>query len=658
MCGIAGFLATEARQPRAELESIARRMGEQLAHRGPDSDGSWADETSGVALGHRRLAILDLSPEGAQPMWSETGRFVVTFNGEIYNYGQLRDELAALNHAFRGRSDTEVLLAGVEQWGIAGALERFNGMFAFALWDRAERLLHVARDRMGEKPLYYAWSGSTFLFASELKALRVHPAFERSIDRDALALYMRFGYIPTPHSIYIGVRKLVPGGLLTVSARRPAESSLARYWSHEDVVASAAERPFRGTSQEAVAEVESLLSDAVKLRMQADVPLGAFLSGGIDSSTIVALMQVQSPRPVKTFTIGFHESIFNEAEHAKAVARHLGTDHTEIYATPHDAFEVIPRLSTLYDEPFADSSQIPTFLISELTRRHVTVSLSGDGGDELFCGYTRYAWALAIWQKIGCLPIAVRAALGRALEAVPESALRRAVATARGRKWAERMDAARMLLKHPTARSLYGGIMSRWSDPTRLVLGSREPATALADEAACPGATFADWMMWVDALTYLPDDILVKVDRASMGVSLEARIPLLDHRLVELAWRLPLGLKRRDGESKWVLRQVLYRHVPRELIERPKRGFEVPIELWLRGPLRDWACDLLSAERLRREGYLDPALVQDTLSEHLSAEREWSFQLWNVLMFQAWLAEAGAAARVVPASEYAPASVR
>jgi asparagine synthase (glutamine-hydrolysing) len=641
MCGIAGFITAGARLPRAQMACIARSMGDQLFHRGPDSEGVWADEIAGVALAHRRLAILDLSSEGAQPMLSESGRFIVSFNGEIYNYGELREELITLKHDFRGGSDTEVLLAAAEQWGIAGALQRFNGMFAFALWDREERLLHLARDRMGEKPLYYASFGSSFLFASELKALRAHEAFDGTIDRDSLALYMRFGYVPAPRSIHAAVWKLLPGGLLTVSPRRIAEPALTRYWSHEQAFAAAGERPFRGAPREAVAELESLLANAVKLRMHADVPLGAFLSGGVDSSTVVALMQAQSARPVRTFTVGFDEGVFNEAGYAKAVARHLGTEHTEICVTPRDALEVIPRLPVLYDEPFADSSQIPTHLVSRLTRRHVTVSLSGDGGDELFCGYTRYAWSTAVWRSIGWIPPAVRMALARTMDALPKSISERT-----DRKWAERRDALRVLLRAPTARAAYREIVSRWSYPERLVIGSREPATDFANDSAVSGATFADWMMWVDALTYLPDDILTKVDRASMGVSLEARVPLLDHRLVELAWRLPIEVKRRGGETKWVLRQILYRYVPRSLIERPKRGFEVPIEAWLRGPLRDWACDLLSEDRLRREGYLDPAPIQAALREHLSARRERSFQLWTVLMFQAWLEEARTASRV------------
>jgi len=635
MCGIAGILCAVPHPPGGELAAAVGRMGRRLVHRGPDSSGTWADEAGGVALAHQRLAILDLSPEGAQPMRSESGRFVVTFNGEIYNYLDLREELAGRGHAFRGHSDTEVLLAAVEEWGVAPALERFNGMFAFGLWDREQRLLHLARDRMGEKPLYFGWFQGTFLFGSEIKAVRAHPACGTMIDRNALALFMRHGYVPAPYSILQGLGKLTPAGLLTVSPTKPGESALTRYWSHQAAAARGAERPFEGAPQEAVAQVESLLREAVKLRMQADVPLGAFLSGGLDSSTVVALMQVQSARPVKTFTIGFREDGFDEAGHARAVARHLGTEHTELYLGAQDALDVIPRLPELYDEPFADASQIPTFLVSQLARRHVTVSLSGDGGDELLCGYTRYAKAAAIWNRIRWLPAPLRALAGRALRAVPDAVWSRTV----GGDWAERIEARADILRHGTPAALYRGLLSHWQDPTWLVLGAEEPSTPFTDPAAVPPLpTFSDRMMVLDALSYLPDDILVKVDRASMGVSLEARVPLLDHRLVELAWRLPLALKCRSGTSKWVLRQILYRQVPKDLVERPKMGFGVPVGAWLRGPLRAWAEDLLDRDRLRREGYLDPSLVQATLRAHLSGARHRPYHLWSVLMFQAWLA--------------------
>ena len=636
MCGITGFLSTRSLPPGQELAATVGRMGLRLAHRGPDSSGLWVDEACGVAMAHQRLAILDLTPDGAQPMHSESGRFVVTFNGEIYNYAPLRDELAALGHAFRGSSDTEVLLAAAEQWGLEAALERFNGMFAFGLWDREQRLLHLARDRMGEKPLYFGWFGGLFLFGSELKAVRAHPGCGTDVDRDALALFMRHGYVPGPYSIHVGLRKLAPGSLLTVSPARPGGSAVTRYWSHQRAAARGAAMPFEGGPEEAVAAFESLLREAVKMRMQADVPLGAFLSGGLDSSTIVALMQAQSSTPVKTFTIGFREDGFDEAGHARAVAAHLGTDHTELYLGVQDALDVIPRLPELYDEPFADSSQIPTFLVSQLARRHVTVSLSGDGGDELLCGYTRYAKASALWSKLRWVPSPLRALLGRSLRAIPGALWRRAL----GDDWADRVDARAEILQHRSPMALYRGLLSLWQQPTRLVLGAREPSTPFMDPGAAPRlSTFTDEMMFLDALCYLPDDILVKLDRATMGVSLESRVPLLDHRLVELAWRLPLSLKRRAGESKWILRQILHRYVPMELVDRPKMGFSVPIEAWLRGPLRPWAEELLAPERLRREGYLDPAPVQAALRAHLSGERHRPYHLWNVLMFQSWLAK-------------------
>ena len=635
MCGIAGFV-TSSRLARAELESISRAMNETLVHRGPDSGGTWTDEGAGVALGHRRLAILDLSPEGAQPMQSRSGRFLVSFNGEIYNHDALRERLVGLGHEFRGHSDTEVLLAAVEQWGVVHALEQFNGMFAIALWDREGRVLHLARDRMGEKPLYYGWLRGTFAFASELKALRVHPDFDSTIDRDALASFMRHGYVPAPYSIYASVRKLVPAELLTVSLARPGHVSRTKYWSHYDAARIGVETPFLGSPAEAVTELDSLLRDAVKLRMHADVPLGAFLSGGIDSSTVVALMQAQSTRPIRTFTIGFTEARYNEAMHAKGVARHLGTEHTELYLTPREALDVIPRLPVLYDEPFADSSQIPTFLVSQLARRHVTVSLSGDGGDELFCGYGRYAKGLTIWNKIRWLPPALRALGARALRPLPTLL----AGFERAKWWAAYLEAVSRLLGARDAHALYRALLSLCDEPTRLVPGSEEPATIFTDVRAWPPElrTLTGWMMFVDSLSYLPDDILVKVDRASMGVSLESRVPLLDHRVVEMAWRLPEDVKLRNGVGKWILRQVLYRYVPKDLVERQKMGFAVPIDAWLAGPLREWACDLVSEERLRRQGYLEPALVQRMLHEHLSGRISRSAQLWNVLMFQAWLA--------------------
>jgi len=625
-------------------------MAAALRHRGPDDQGVWVDPDAGLALSHSRLAILDLSAEGHQPMFSADGRFVIVFNGEIYNFHDLRSDLEKSGHSFRGHSDTEVMLAAIVQWGLEAALKRFVGMFAFGLWDRQERALHLARDRMGEKPLYYGWTDSVFLFGSELKALRAHPRWQGEIDRNALALLMRHNYIPAPHSIYRGIFKLPPGTFLTVATAAVNPGALpapVAFWNMKAVVEASV--PFAGTEIEAAERFEALLRDAVAKQMVADVPLGAFLSGGVDSSTIVALMQAQSSRPVKTFTIGFREAEFNEANYAKAVANHLGTDHTELYVTPKEAMGVIPRLPEIYDEPFSDGSQIPTFLVSQLARRHVTVSLSGDAGDELFGGYPRYPLAQRIWSRVGWMPRTGRSALSTLLRTLKPQTWDRALGWtskfASDRVWSERIgDRLHKLadiLSADTPDRTYRGLISHWKEPEQLVIGAKEPLTALSDPAQWADLpSFFQRMMYLDTVTYLPDDILVKVDRASMAVSLESRIPLLDHRVVEFAWRVPLAMKIRKGTDKWLLRQVLYKYVPRTLIERPKKGFGVPIDQWLRGPLRDWAENLLNSDRLRREGFLNPRIVTLKWSEHLSGKRNWQYYLWDVLMFQAWL-EAG-----------------
>ncbi len=647
MCGISGYLDTSRQTVCADLEATITRMSNTLCHRGPDDRGIWIDEAAGVALGHRRLSIVDLSPEGHQPMQSACGRYVVIYNGEIYNFQALRQELEGFGHPFRGRSDTEVLLAAIRQWGLTAAIERCVGMFAFALWDRKERLLHLVRDRLGIKPLYYGWVGKTFVFGSELKALRAHPDFKREINRDALALYLRHNYIPAPHTIYSGIYKLPPGMTLTLnSTEARADVSPVAYWSARGVAERGVAEPLAGSADDAIAHLDALLRDAVKLRMVADVPLGAFLSGGIDSSTTVALMQAQSEQPVKTFTIGFHEAGYNEAEEAQAVARHLGTEHTELYVTPEEAMAVIPRLPTLYDEPFSDSSQIPTFLVSELARRHVTVCLSGDGGDELFGGYPRYDLGQNLWRKIGWMPAFGRQTFASALAAVPAEVLNAGFAWAapilgkygRAGKAGDKLHKLAELLAVDEPEGLYLNLLSHWKAPAGLVLDACEPATVLTDRsqwAALPD--FKQRMMYLDTVTYLPDDILVKVDRASMGVSLEARVPLLDHRVVEFAWRLPLSLKIRHGQGKWLLRQVLYKYVPSALVERPKMGFGVPIGDWLRGPLRDWAEALLDARTLREQGLLRPEPIQTKWAEHLAGQSNWQYYLWDILMFQAWL---------------------
>ena len=550
-------------------------------------------------------------------MASHDGRYVVVFNGEIYNHTDLRAELEALGHEFIGTSDTEVMLAGVVQWGVAAAIPRLWGMFAIAIWDRRDRVLTLARDRIGKKPLYYGYSGGVFLFGSELKALRAFPGFAGEIDRDALLLYLRFGYLPAPHSIYRGIAKLPQGTIATV--RPGGAPRVEPYWQARQVVEEGLADRLDLSAAAAEEELDALLRDAVRRRMIADVPLGALLSGGVDSSLVVALMQAQSARPVKTFTIGFFESAFNEAEAAKGVANHLGTDHHELYVTPEQAQAVIPRLPDLYDEPFADSSQIPTFLVCELARRHVTVSLSGDGGDELFAGYTRYLWAEDVWRRLRHIPMVGRTRLASVLGRVSPSAWDRLYALveplvptrARMRLPGDKLHKLARWLTVESPGELYQRVVSQWPHPERLAVGGWEPGTALSDDALIQAIPdFTERMMFLDLITYLPDDILVKVDRASMGVSLEARNPLLDHRVVEWAWRLPLALKRRDGSSKWLLRRVLDRYVPAALIDRPKMGFGVPIDSWLRGPLREWAEELLDEGRLRREGYLRPEPIR------------------------------------------------
>lgn len=649
MCGIAGFMDRSRDATDEEMQAAVLRMTNTLQHRGPDDAGTWTDPTAGVALGHRRLSVVDLSPLGHQPMRSASGRHVIVFNGEIYNFRALRTELESRGHAFRSRSDTEVMLAAITQWGVPDALRRFNGMFAFALWDQQHRTLYLARDRFGEKPLYYGWFDRTLVFASELKALRVHPRFEGEIDRDALGLYMRYGYVPTPYSIYRGIRKLPPGTVLKltggVSDSRVCPEA---FWSVIDTAVASTASGFRGSALEAANQLECLLEDAVRVRLEADVPLGAFLSGGIDSSTIVAIMQRQAARPVKTFTIGFDEAPYNEAEEAKRVAQHLGTEHTELYVSSSDALAVIPRLPTLYDEPFADSSQIPTFLISSLARRHVTVCLSGDGGDELLGGYNRYVLASKRWRNLLRSPKPVRKLIGRALQALAPAtwdnlfaALGRVTPSISGeRHLGDKVHRLGRVLTNSRTPDAYTSLMSRWDEPGAVVLGTTELAARTT--TLPPGAKHMDdiqRMMLLDALSYLPDDILVKVDRASMGVSLEARVPLLDHRVAEFCWSLPVSMKLRNGQQKWLLRQVLRKHLPQQLFDRPKTGFVVPIATWLRGPIKNWAEDLLDARRLRAQGFLNPDHIRALWARHLAGRENGQDRLWCALMFETWLDE-------------------
>jgi asparagine synthase (glutamine-hydrolysing) len=620
-------------------------MALHISYRGPDDAGAWMDEANGLALAQRRLSILDLTKAGYQPMHSPCGRYTLVYNGEIYNQQELRTELndEGVGFDWRGRSDTETLLAALCNWGVYDGLKRLNGMFAFALWDAQERTLYLARDRMGEKPLYYGRVGETFLFGSELKALAVHPEWQGLVDRNALALYMRFNYVPAPWCIYQGISKLPPAHFVTIREGGRTVGEPECYWDlgqvAEQGMASLNEGP------EVLAnELDTLLRDAVSKRMASDVPLGAFLSGGYDSTLITALMQAQSDKPVKTFTIGFNEKGHNEAIYAKAVAEHLGTEHTELYVTPEEAMAVIPKLPTIYDEPFSDCSQIPTFLVSELARRRVTVSLSGDGGDELFCGYNRYVQGYIVWKKLRLLPSMIRLALAWMLNHAPSQALdslqRRLPPRFQVSSLPDRLPKLAGVLKCQDVGSFYRELVSLWKDPGSLIVNGCEPSTILNDSTYVPSLPgMRERMMFLDMMTYLPDDILTKLDRASMAVSLEARVPLLDHRVVEFAWRVPTEYKYRTGRGKWLLRQVLYRYVPSGLMERPKMGFGVPIELWLRGPLREWAEELLSEKRLLDGGFLDPSPIRNMWQEHVSGKCSKHYYLWNVLMFQAWLAE-------------------
>ena len=649
MCGFVGMLGGHVEYGIGEYTALLKRMADTISHRGPDDVGYWCDEYQQVGLGHRRLSVIDLSPAGHQPMISETGRFIIAFNGEVYNYLAIRTELTKLGKApaWQGHSDTETLLAGFEAFGVETTLKKSIGMFAFALWDKLEGSLILARDRMGEKPLYYGWQGSgnkrVFLFGSELKALKAHPSFSAEIDRGAICLLLRHNYIPAPYSIYQEIAKLEPGCLLSVSLAQP-EPKIWKYWDAAQVAQTALTKSFSGTFDEAVDTLELLAKDAVRQQMMADVPLGAFLSGGIDSSTVVALMQAQSSRPVKTFTIGFNEEGYNEAVHAKAVARHLGTEHTELYVTPKQAMGVIPHLPSLYCEPFADSSQIPTFLVSQLARQHVTVSLSGDAGDELFCGYNRYLGANNLWKKLSSVPIPLRTLVARGITTLSPHAWDALgyfiPGSRRYSSLGEKMHKGAKVLASRTVDELYLGVVSHLRNPSDWVIGGQEPETHLTGlRPNLDGLDALQRMMALDTVSYLPDDILVKVDRATMGVSLEGRMPFLDHRIVEFAWSLPQSYKLRNGQTKWPLRQLLYRHVPPELIDRPKMGFGVPLHDWLRGPLRDWAETLLDEARLMREGYFYSAPIRQMWAEHLSGKHNWESQLWNVLMFQAWLEE-------------------
>jgi asparagine synthase (glutamine-hydrolysing) len=698
MCGFSGFLTSEV-DVLSRAKAVASKMALSLHHRGPDDAGAWADASAGIALGFRRLSILELSSAGHQPMRSASGRFVMTFNGEIYNHSELRDllsvkQLGSPAIPWRGHSDSETLLASIEVWGLEETLKKTVGMFAIALWDTQTRTLHLARDRFGEKPLYYGWATTassaspTFVFGSELKALRSYPGFSNNVSREALALYMRFTYVPAPYSIYQNIYKLEPGCMLSINTSaalpqsdkllvagqmpsvptapsaplRPQDVqgglSMYRWWSLATVVESGAQSQI-SSEDEVLETLELRLKDAVRLQSLADVPLGAFLSGGVDSSCIVALMQAQASSPVKTFTVGFEEAGFDESPFAREVAEHLGTEHNEFFVSAKQAQAVIADLPSIYDEPFADSSQIPTHLVCKEARQQVTVALSGDAGDELFAGYNRYFWGPRIWSRLAWLPYSARQVLGAAIRAVPTESwdsLSKPVnallpdtknitrAGINAHKLAARLSGVRDI------DDLYKSLVSEWQDPAQVVKraggGSgfytgdnlSEPVSMLSDPWPAAGVEQGQHrMMYRDSMTYLPDDILCKVDRAAMATSLETRVPFLDHRVAELAWRLPLNMKIRNGQGKWALRQVLYKYVPEKLIDRPKSGFAIPIGQWLRGPLKNWAEALLDEKRLELDGYFHPKPIRDKWAQHLSGRYDHTASLWAVLMFQSWL---------------------
>jgi asparagine synthase (glutamine-hydrolysing) len=645
VCGIAGLYDPRASSGALELGELTAAMAGVLAHRGPDDRGSWVDEEAGIALSHRRLAVVGLGVGGHQPMCSAHGRWVVNYNGEIYNTGELRTVLRRQGLRFEGSSDTEVLASALEQWGIAETLERIEGMFAFAAWDRRLRRLYLARDRFGEKPLYYGWVGRHFAFGSELKALRTLPGFDLEVDRRAVVEFLRRSCVPAPSCIYRGLAQLRPGSFVAVGgeARVGTLPAPEDYWSAHEAVLRARARPLEAEPAELVTPLESTLSASVAARMVADVPVGALLSGGIDSSLVVALMQHHSTRAVRTFNVSFPDAAYDESTEAAAVASHLGTEHTTVPVAETDVLAVVARVPEVWDEPFADSSQLPTLLVSEAARCSVTVALSGDGGDELFAGYNRHAWLERIWHVAGPVPRSLRSGIGAAMRFAPaaavESMARALPATRQVRLPADKISKLGLVLQARDIEDAYEALVSHRRDPEALVVGaggdpSGRPGTGFAhSELASP----TEHMLWADLVTYLPNDILTKVDRAAMSVSLETRMPFLDRAVLDLAWGLPPTAKLNGGVTKWIVRQVLHRHLPPSLVERPKMGFGVPIGSWLRSALKPWAEDLLSEQALRRHGLLDPVAVRRAWRLHLSGRRDLGYELWDLLMLQAWM---------------------
>lgn len=651
MCGIAGLWLISRSLDTSQLRAVGKDMAGCMHHRGPDDEGVFIEESGGLALSHRRLSILDLSSAGHQPMFSPCGRYVIVYNGEIYNHNELRDEIVKEEgrRLWRSHSDTETLLAGIKLWGLCKTLNKCVGMFAIALWDREERTLSLARDRFGEKPLYYGRNGGAFLFASELKAFHAYPYFKGEVCRSALGLYMQHTYIPAPYSIYRDIYKLLPGKILTINSA-DGLAKFTDYWSFESMVMGALDNPYGGNEEDATNELESLLTRSIRGQMIADRPLGAYLSGGIDSSAVVALMQSINFDPIRTFTIGVDNDSYNEAQDAAKIATYLGTDHTELYVKPEQAMAVIPLMPELYDEPFADSSQIPTFLVSQLAAGEVTVALSGDGGDELFGGYNRHFWASRMWRMFGRIPDPLKRMIQGAIYFLPPESWNKVYGgiervlpvSLRQRNAGDKLHKLAGALNAKSKQEIYLRLISHWYNPAAVVIGCDDMQSKMADQKYPDQfSVFEHEMMYFDTMTYLPDDILAKVDRAAMGVSLETRIPMLDHRLVEFAWRLPLDMKIRGQQGKWLLRQMLYRHVPRELVERPKSGFGLPIDDWLRGPLREWAESLIDRRRLEEEGFFIPETIRSIWSEHLNGSRNWSYHLWAVFMFQAWLQHHG-----------------